>query len=63
MERLRKRFEPAMVSLMLEGIRLVRDDALRLRPQKEAEGRQYYVMHPRLYGEARRRLAVLTQDV
>ena len=59
MERLRKRFEPAMVSLMLEGIRLVRDDAVSLRSQTEAEGRQYYVMHPRLYAETRRRLAVL----
>jgi methionyl-tRNA formyltransferase len=62
MERLRKRFEPAMVSLMLEGIRLVRDDALPLRSQTEAEGRQYYVMHPRLYAETRRRLAALTRN-
>lgn len=62
MERLRKRFEPAMVSLMLEGIRLVRDDALPLRSQAEAEGRQYYVMHPRLYTETRQRLAVLARN-
>jgi len=62
MERLRKRFEPAMVSLMLEGIRLVRDDALSLRSQTEAEGRQYYVLHPRLYAETRRRLTFLARN-
>jgi methionyl-tRNA formyltransferase len=56
MERLRKRFEPVMVRLMIEGIRLVRDDALELRTQTESQGRQYYLMHPRLYKEARSRL-------
>jgi folate-dependent phosphoribosylglycinamide formyltransferase PurN len=56
MERLRKRFEPVMVRLMIEGIRLVRDDALDLQVQTEPEGRQYFIMHPRLYEEARRRL-------
>jgi methionyl-tRNA formyltransferase len=61
MERLRKRFEPMMVSLLLEGIRGVRDDSLELRPQTEQEGRQYYVMHPRLYAETRRRLAAISQ--
>lgn len=61
MERLRKRFEPVMVRLMLEGVRLVRDDALVLRTQKEAEGRQYFIMHPRLYEESRRRLARIAE--
>ncbi len=62
MERLRKRFEPVMVSILMEGIRLVRDGALEPRPQAEADGRQYFVMHPRLYAEARRRLAILEAD-
>lgn len=57
MEALRTRFEPVMIDLMLEGIRGVRDGALTPAPQRREDGRQYYVLHPRLYGQARRRLA------
>ena len=56
-ERLRKRFEPALVELMMDGLRMTRDGALEPRPQIEADGRQYYVMHPRFYDEVRSRLA------
>jgi len=55
-ERLRKRFEPVMVELMMEGVRALRDARLPLREQTEAEGRQYFVMHPRLYDVVRERL-------
>lgn len=56
-ERLRKRFEPAMVDLILEGIRAARDDRLELQPQAEADGQQYFMMHPRLYEQMRHHLA------
>jgi folate-dependent phosphoribosylglycinamide formyltransferase PurN len=55
-ERLRKRFEPAMVDLMLEGIRAVRDEQLPLDSQVDGEGRQCFIMHPRFYDEVRRSL-------
>ncbi|MCR9095924.1 MAG: hypothetical protein NXI30_17010 [bacterium] len=57
MERLRRRFEPVMVDILLEGLRWVRDGGADERAQAEVDGRQYFVMHPRLYEEARRRLA------
>ncbi|MBW2270500.1 MAG: hypothetical protein JRH16_18195 [Deltaproteobacteria bacterium] len=57
MERLRKRFEPVMVDLTLEGIRGVRDGTLERRVQEASDGRQYFVMHPRFYAVARRALA------
>lgn len=56
-ERLRKRFEPALVDLMMDGLCMARDGQLAPRPQREADGRQYYLMHPRFYDEVRRRLA------
>jgi methionyl-tRNA formyltransferase len=59
MERLRKRFEPAMLAIMEEGLRAVRDDRLELRDQAITEGRQYFIMHPRFYDIARRKLAEL----
>jgi folate-dependent phosphoribosylglycinamide formyltransferase PurN len=58
-ERLRKRFEPAMVQIMLDGLRAARDGALEVQPQSEGDGHQYFVMHPRFYQEVRRRLASL----
>jgi folate-dependent phosphoribosylglycinamide formyltransferase PurN len=59
LERLRTRYEPVMVDLLLEGIRLGRDGRLAPTPQDPAAGRQYFALHPRLYAEARRRLARL----
>jgi folate-dependent phosphoribosylglycinamide formyltransferase PurN len=56
-ERLRRRYERMMLEVMLDGVRSVRDGSLRLRPQHEHEGHQYYIMHPRLYAEVRRRLS------
>lgn len=57
MERLRTRYEPVMVDALLEGVRRVRDGSLAPRPQAPGDGRQYFVLHPRLYAAARARLA------
>ena len=59
MERLRTRFEPVMLELMLEGIRRLRDGRLEAAPQEHSAGRQYFVLHPRLYERARARLAAV----
>jgi methionyl-tRNA formyltransferase len=56
-QRLRKRFEPVMVDLVLEGVRGIRDGTLEPREQRAEDGRQYFVMHPRFYAAARRELA------
>jgi len=62
MERLRKRFEPAMVRGLVQALRDLRDGRLSLTPQAIADGRQYFVMHPRFYEIARRKLARLAAD-
>lgn len=48
LQSLRARFLPAMVQLMLEGLNGLRDGHLEPLPQASSDGRQYYVMHPRL---------------
>jgi methionyl-tRNA formyltransferase len=63
MERLRTRFEPVMVEAMLEGVRAARDGGLEPRAQALEEGRQYFVLHPRLYELARTRLATAAGNV
>lgn len=57
LETLRTRFEPAMVELMMEGVRRTRDGRLEVASQRAEAGRQYFVLHPRLHEEVRRRLA------
>jgi len=59
-ERLRTRFESVMIDAMLDGVCAARDDRLAPRPQAPADGRQYFILHPRLYEAVRRRLAQLT---
>jgi len=59
LERLRTRFEPVMLEAMLDGVRGLRDGALRAAPQERAAGRQYFALHPRLHARARARLAAL----
>ncbi len=49
---IRQRLEPAMVQLMLEGIRGLRDDTITPAPQEPLAGHQYFVMHPRLKAAA-----------
>lgn len=53
---IRQRMAPQMVTLMLEGIRGLRDGAIEPKPQELRAGRQYYVMHPRVLAHAARRL-------
>lgn len=55
--RIRQRMEPQMVLAMLDAIRGVRDGVLSPVVQSAADGRQYYVMHPRVYAASERRLA------
>lgn len=49
-----------MVELIIEGVRMTRDDKLRPQPQTLEEGRQYFVMHPRLRAIAQQRLEEIT---
>lgn len=56
-ERLRKRFEPVIVEAMMDGLCMTRDGELALQLQRDEDGRQYYVMHPRFYDQVKRRLA------
>jgi methionyl-tRNA formyltransferase len=44
----RTRLEPAMVDIMLEGIRGLRDKIVAYRLQEKTSGKQYFVMHPRI---------------
>ena len=54
---LRRHMEPQMVEVMLEGLRGLRDGSVTPRPQRAEDGRQYFVMHPRIKACAERRLA------
>jgi len=54
---LRRRYEPQMALLMLEAIRGLRDGTLTPQPQAPSEGKQYFVMHPRVHALAEQRLA------
>ncbi len=45
---IRKRLEPRMVSLMVESVHGLQQGTLKPRPQRPGDGRQYFVMHPRL---------------
>jgi len=46
---IRERIPEQQVTMMLDGIRGLRDESLRAEPQEPGAGRQYYVMHPRIY--------------
>jgi folate-dependent phosphoribosylglycinamide formyltransferase PurN len=56
-ESIRKRFEPIMVELLLDGLRALRDGTLSLQGQAEDDGRQYFIMHPRFYSQVRAEVA------
>ena len=53
---IRERLEVVMVELMLEGIRGLRDGILQPQTQELEDGRQYFVMHPRMKKYAERQL-------
>jgi methionyl-tRNA formyltransferase len=48
LDRIRRRLEPEMVKLMMNGLRGLRDGDLNAQAQAREAGRQYFVMHPRL---------------
>lgn len=53
---IRTRMGPAMVEMMMEAIRNLRDGTAKIMPQSIEQGRQYFVMHPRMQTCAERRL-------
>lgn len=52
LDSVRQAFEPDMVRLMIEGVRDLQSGELQARLQSPTEGRQYYVIHPRLGAKA-----------
>jgi len=57
--RLRTRMEERMPFLVLEGVRGLKEGRLKPTIQVSEEGRQYFVIHPRLRRAAERRLAAI----
>jgi len=57
--RLRTRMEGRMPFLVLEGVRGLKDGRLQPIMQEPEDGRQYFVIHPRLRCAAERRLAAI----
>lgn len=55
-EEVRAELEALMVDLMIQGVRGLRDGSLVSIPQVLSEGRQYFVMHPRVKMTAKARL-------
>jgi methionyl-tRNA formyltransferase len=53
---IRTRLETLMVQLVIDGIRGLRDGHLVPKPQNPRDGRQYYVMHPRIMEYAKHKL-------
>ena len=51
----RRRLEPHMVELVMEGLRGLRDGTITPQSQSAEDGRQYFVMHPRLVEATARR--------
>lgn len=58
---IRYRLEHEMVKLMMNGLRNLRDGTLRAQPQTQSEGRQYFVMHPKLRLAAAERIINLSK--
>jgi len=55
-ENIRAELETLMVELMIQGVQGIRDGSLSPMPQVLSEGRQYFVMHPRIKFAAQARL-------
>ncbi len=62
-ERLRARYEGAMVELMMLGVKMARDGDLHPKAQSKDGGQQYFVMHPRLRHIAEKRLANIVLEI
>lgn len=63
LKRVRRRMELAMVALMLDGLRGLRDAELQAKPQPEDARRQYYVMHPVLKSATTKKFRTLADRV
>ena len=59
---IRTRIEPLMVKMMLKAIRGLRDGTLSPAAQRVDDGRQYFVLHPRMYAYAESRLRGLAES-
>ncbi len=57
-ESIRERLEVLIVELMIEGIIGLRDGSIKPKPQNVHDGRQYFVMHPRIKQLAQTKLAI-----
>lgn len=55
-ESIRQRMQPMMVNLIIKGVCGLRDRPLKAKPQRPGDGKQYYVMHPRLQAVARSKI-------
>ncbi len=55
---IREQLEVLKVDLMLEGIQILNENSLKPEIQKMEDGKQYFVMHPRLLECARRKLSL-----
>ncbi len=53
---IRDRMEPRMVDQMVKTVFGLRDGTIESRPQQVSDGKQYFVLHPRLYEIAEGRL-------
>lgn len=61
-EQIRAKLEVEMVGLMLDGVRGFRDRTITRKTQGANEGRQYYVMHPRIKEFAKHQLLRQTKN-
>jgi len=62
-QRLRARYEGAMVELMMMGVKMARDRDLQPKAQSKDDGQQYFVMHPRLRHIAEKKLASIVSEI
>ncbi|MGD2161831.1 MAG: formyl transferase [Anaerolineales bacterium] len=62
LDRIRRRLEPQMVKLMMRGLRGLRDKTLGAQPQSAEDGRQYFVMHPRLRAAAAEKVLQIAEQ-
>jgi methionyl-tRNA formyltransferase len=53
-EAIRARLAPLMVQLVVDGVNRLRDGKIKPRQQLPDEGKQYFVMHPRLQAVAKK---------
>jgi len=61
-ESLRVRIEPLMINAVMATLRGMRDGQIEPKAQKKVDGKQYFVMHPRIKQAARKRLSVLEKE-